>query len=425
MSNDEKKLQIPKQLGNDIRKFFMFLAIESRTKAKQPYKYISEARMSSTDSVAYMNEEQYTKYQGFITKLHALYPHSKNYDRRYAESKFREAMFQATKFSGDPNVNAKDAFKITIEAFQHTLCDWRVYIPVSGLALYKKTSWSFGKVFFCSKANRTFKLDAGELFMSSDNVTIHTVSRYYARLDVEAVDVSAATNLAIQEVEKHVNVLNALGRLYGAIKPKDPHNMYGDKGVVINDWTIHCTITPRTSGLRLGRSVALGGFNPTMLKAPFLRTHYKWRWISKQLKNPTSTLFEERILPALKWIGKSALRTSNEEIFLDYSLAVEAMYFETKHSGELTKELQLRIYKLLFTNTSYLSSAIESYNKFEYIYDLRSRIVHRGGVEVSENDIQLMYDLARASLQKIIYYPRFRQRTSKRFESWLMSGRKK
>jgi hypothetical protein len=308
-----------------------------------------------------------------------------------------------------------DGLKYVEDKFSISLSTWDVYFPVSGMLLHKKTKWAFGLAEFITTNNRSLlkliKLNQPHLFeLGPINCYLH--------LEVEASDHSSAINTSRPIADLHIAVLNALANIGGSASHNDPFSSYGNVGEHIHT----CTLVRKNNLLGCSRSMSLNlaGFSPHVLTAhPFIKKFDSLK-ISKKLTDIDDSLYQKRLIPALKWLGKAISQNSEEEVFLYYCLAFEAILYESNFKENLMDNLRKRAYKLMFTSGNYLGGSVTAFNKFSYLYGIRSAIVHRGGTEVTEEDVKLIKDLVVGGLYKFFGKNSCSKfKTSEELEKWL------
>lgn len=413
MTRSNKSPTLSFQLQKELKKFLKQLAYSAR-KTKGPI-VNSGAILGDKDGSVVLTQEEAHTYQSLIDKIKAAYP-----DDSLASNSLRSAVINATRLDGNPVKNSQSALEKLVKAYDIPIQEWDVYIPLTGFRMLKKTKWEFGEVVFLSKTNPQCK-EIFEELKQSINAALLTRVSFYAYIRVKAFTRNVAIALAYEKVELHASILNAMGVIAGSIKPKDTYSEYMPSGESINTVAIYKN-KKIVYGLTRQKSVPLGGFSPHILtNSEFIR-RFHWRHVHRQLAEQNRSIFMKRLLPSMKWLGRIVQKTANEEIFLCYCLALEALFFDTNYQdGELMQELKRRIYKLNFVSkSSYLGSVVTAYNKFNYLYKLRSKIVHRGGVDISDNDILLIRNMVIGSIYKMLYDKRFRyMKESSEFENWL------
>lgn len=359
-------------------------------------------------------------YENLQDKLSLVHSKSRKYGRQYAKDILTEAMWEVLDSNKSPNAAAIEAVEGIVRKLQVPIRTWQVYYPLTGFDIRKRTEWNFGAIRVVKATNKKFQHDVVKPLNQSSVKTNLTGIHFYAQVSVEAIDSDSALAKAKPILDLHIDTLNSMAIISGSTKHESVFSSYMAIGETVHFFVL--IGADNMFGWKRCMSLSLAGFNPHLLRSSQFIKLFGRNTISRELRAYSNDFFIKRIFPALKWSGRAAFQRKDEEIFLYYFLALESIYFESQYSGELMKELKSRIYTLLFTNRGWLGSSIEPYNKFGHLYKLRSDIVHRGGVEVSERDIELIKDLVVGSLFKIMRYGFFRQmKTSEQFESWFNS----
>ncbi|QQS44448.1 hypothetical protein IPM65_02520 [Candidatus Roizmanbacteria bacterium] len=418
--NDNSQIEINITLQKDLKRFFKTLLInlKSKNRAKDELKALQNHNrlLLGKEGIGItLIDKEYDQYRKIIKQLSEVFTKSKNYSKKYAETILIDAIWKVVESDKDINGAALEGSQHIKHKYTIGLSNWDIYFPVTGLLLHKRTEWNFGKAKFITIRNRkllnSFK---NRSFMPElGSVTC------FIYIQVKAIDHSSAINIAKPIADLHISTINALGVISGISKHNTSLSSYGGIGEKIHSFTF---VGKSRNLLGWSRSMSynLAGFSPHVLKSNSFIKLFKPIKISTKLKIMQDKLYTDRIFPALKWTGRAISQNTEEEIFLYYCLAFEAILYENNFKEELMKNLKKRAYKLLFTHGSYLGNTIEALNEFDHLYKLRSAIVHRGGTEVSEDDIQLIKSLVVGCLYKFYqtkYYERFK--TSKQLETWL------
>lgn len=416
-----KKITFPENEKVKLRKFLKTLLLNLRKKSRPEDELKSESKMflGKDGRVITLIGREIENYREILQILFDIYPKSKNYGKKYAEQTLKEAVWSVLRSKKGPNDSWKNGLKTIKKKYQITPISLNVYFPVSGIS-FKGTKWDFGPATFIKLNNRQFKKILDNNFLTTKWSSANPNINCFIKVKVKAADLSSAVNIAKPKADLYIAVLNALSDIAGSSKPGNIFSSYMSIGE-----SLHSSLMVFQGNKIIGISrcvtFSLSGFNPHVLRAYSFIRKFRIIKISKELKKYNKSLFLERIFPALKWMGKAACQKTSEEIFLYYCLGLESIIFDSKFRGEMVDILQKRVRRLLFTSGSYLGNSIQSYNNFEYLYEIRSKIVHRGGTEVADNDIFLIRNLVVGCLYKILNNESSfsRYKTSDQFEKWL------
>ncbi len=414
-------ISFPKDKEPDLKKFFKTLVFNLRKKTRLQDERAAENRMylGKDGRAVVLIDKEIEKHQDLLKVLSEIYPESKKYGKRYAEQTLKEAIWSVLGSKKEPKDSWKSGLKTINNKYQITLKMLTVYFPVSGIS-FKGTKWAFGPATFIKLGNREFKKILDNNFLTTKWSSANLKINCFIEIKIKAADLSSSVNIAKPKADLYIAVLNALSDIAGSSNPGNIFSSYMGVGESLHS-SLMVFQGNKIIGISRCLTFSLSGFNPHVLRAyPFIRK-FRIIKISKELKKYNNGLFLKRIFPALKWMGKAVCQETSEEIFLYYCLGLESIIFDSKFRGEMMNTLQKRIYRLLFTSGSYLGKSIQSYNNFKYLYEIRSKIVHRGGIEVADNDIFLIRNLVLGCLYKILNNKSSfsRYKTSDQFEKWL------
>jgi len=403
-----------------LKKFFRTVVLNLRKKSRIGDELKSEARMilgKEGRAIALIGKE-IEGYQDILQILSNIYPRSKNYGKSYAEQTLKEAIFSILGSKKKLSESWKDGLKVIRNKYQIKPTLWSIYFPVSGIS-FKSTKWSFGSVGFYKSSNRNFRKDIGKNLSIKELNSIQKNISCFLNVKIKAADFSSAAKIAKPTANLHIAILNALSNVAESSKLDSVFSSYMTIGESVHSFVI--TKDKSHFGISRCMSLNLVGFNPHVLRAcPFIK-RFGVKKISKELKKYDNSLFLKRIFPALKWTGRAVCQDTNEEVFLCYCLAFESVLYDPKSKKDVIENLKKRAFRLLFSSGSYLGNSIQADNKFKYLYKIRSAIVHRGGIQITDDDIFLIRNLVIGSLYKLLYCKSHlsRHRTSDQFEKWL------
>jgi hypothetical protein len=91
---------------------------------------------------------------------------------------------------------------------------------------------------------------------------------------------------------------------------------------------------------------------------------------------------EERLLAAIRWIGRGAVSPWNEQAFLCFIVAMEALVLGPNKNTDLTYRFKTRITRLV-ARKGHEEKVLAAVNR---LYGSRSAIVHRGSLKVDEDN---------------------------------------
>ncbi len=129
--------------------------------------------------------------------------------------------------------------------------------------------------------------------------------------------------------------------------------------------------------------------------------------VSEILAKENPTDLEERILASLQWAGRAQVEARREEAFLFYAIALETLVLGRKTTMEITHQLATRCAHL--AGGPSLDEKQLVVQKIRALYDLRSKIVHSGSLQIKEEELAQIREYSRLSLFFIIDVEPFRE----------------
>ena len=139
------------------------------------------------------------------------------------------------------------------------------------------------------------------------------------------------------------------------------------------------------------------------------------RLVDEWLKSPSISKISKLLLRPVRWCGRAIEARYLEDRFLQYAIALECLFLP-EGSRELTYRLSLRIAKLIGTQ---LDERIEITKTVRDLYGSRSRIVHGGTYETTEDDCKQIGTIAKESVISLLGNPEISTfNNAKELERW-------
>ena len=222
--------------------------------------------------------------------------------------------------------------------------------------------------------------------------------RPMAVLKVNARDAKAALSLAERRIRATVECLNFLsdtipghhGSLFLPTTHEAPSGVVrlaaADSGAMYTDYSDD---TPRGAfSIRKVRENAEG-----MVSCPFDRVD--------SLLASNRNEVEELLLTGVRWAGRATVATTAEESFLLFAIALECLVLPTERD-ELRYRLAHRVARLCGED---LDQRLELAKITKKLYDVRSKIVHSGHYEVTEDERAEIRIAAKVVILKLLTDP--------------------
>jgi hypothetical protein len=270
--------------------------------------------------------------------------------------------------------------------------DYACYVPVFGLAPDGLPTL-FGPVNFRLLSDS----DATKFFADRSKEERETVLRNSkllgntcAKVAVRARDADAARFLAERECRRVLDVVN----FFSDISHNDgwPYLPGEADSVNAEAWIGH------SNGFKILASDRRG---------PLTSFSFKKLHDEKWLKIPLARIrnlyksqngLSELILTAFQWAGRATVESKREESFILYTIALETIVLPVHH-GELGYRLRTRTARLLSKNKA-LRPEIQ--REIGSLYDIRSKIVHAGSYQVTDEDLGRLRVLVKGAIISIL-----------------------
>ncbi len=214
-------------------------------------------------------------------------------------------------------------------------------------------------------------------------------------LNVTAIDLAAAEDLATNRAVEYVDVLNYFSDLvpYHHGRVQIPGRVSHEPSVSIGAAGDGHLLThfsdvdppPLFSFERLREARQLG---EALSRAEELLSK-----VDKRSK------FEGVTLTAIAWAGRATVARALEESFLLFAIALESIVLPTREPAELLYRLGLRTAFLLESDAAKRS---ELRHQLKLLYGTRSEIVHNGSRRVTRQDVESMRVVAKGAITRVL-----------------------
>ena len=291
----------------------------------------------------------------------------------------------------------------------------RVYLPVGGLAL-EGLPTRVGTVRFAA-------LDEEQRVQFRNAVERHSVSdaekekrirliddefegngllgRPVGILEVPANDWTAAEELAIRELRMTIDIIN----FYSDLLP------YNDSQLrLTGDADTESLVAPQLrqdasewGSFHIGRRW-VGSLGELSLQRLWQIDEERGLGFgyATGLLSRTRTALEDQILASLQWAGRATVERRPEAAFLLYAISFESFFLSGGDNRELSYRLRLLAAHFIGRE---LEGRKDVFQKVSRVYEIRSKIVHRGYAQVTEADLGLMRWLSKTALIRMCTTP--------------------
>ena len=286
---------------------------------------------------------------------------------------------------------------------------WEIHVPVDGLETEKLPCRFGGCTFYFGDDNAILTLSKRLNTIFGTVADAASQDEFWRRcknllggrtcvwLHVEAVDESAARSLARKVLRNTVDVLSFFANLGG--QPRS-HLIYEDDA---RPGVLNTVIFSEELEIGSWPSERIGPVAPFSFAHSFLE-NAGFSKASQLLGKSKRSEFEERIISALQWAGRASVENRNEEAFLLFAISLESLLMDRDEKSEVTEILSVRASHVIGTNPS---GKHKIYKEMKQMYRRRSQIVHRGSVEVEEDELNLIRYFARFAILTMLTSSRF------------------
>jgi hypothetical protein len=402
-----------------------------------------------------LTREEAVNYFNCVNELHDSLPNKQYYDLKTVIGIVNEAILKSLDLlEHQPTIPFKKRLNSALEELASVLHKspdtWEVHYAVEGVSL-KRLPISIGKIELYSANKRGIEHlsdrvehiykkthhpeDQQQEFAKSvkEDLRKYFYRKVIAKVIVRSVTADAARSQALKELRSTLDVLNFFAdtlhppgiaaRAYlpgealrsGTFSPAFRLAASADEYTAI--YPSLYTVGP-LSYLELSRSrlrkLSKFGFNR----------------ISAILSKEESerSKLERRILSAFQWAGRATLvdlsnkkykeetDSRREEAFLLYTISLESLLLK-EEKVDNTNKFKTRGAALLAGNAA-TSKRVEKH--LSDLYDTRSRIVHDGNIDVSDEDLYYIRVYAKRALTIVLLSKKFQNmRTEEEFIKWL------
>jgi hypothetical protein len=374
------------------------------------------------------NPMEAAEYRDVVSALMKTYASDQLLSRRAVEAELRDAIFSAF---GGPQAK-KDGFKSRLVTALGKLdsgltrdpTSYSVFVPVAGASL-DGLPFTFGKIRLVRfndsqlrkfrSATRAHKIGEAEL-----RRRLTVISQLRSRelwdqpcavVQVKARDSNAAYEIARREAQDALDALNFFadltayqhGRLY-LPGVRDSRPIVTPVLAETGSWTL-----PHT---RAG-PIAFYDFDKLRQAtelAPVVRR------VHRIARSEGIHEVEDVLLTAVRWAGRAAIEVRKEHEFLLYAIALESAVLPGGNTEQLSYRLRLRVAHLLGRRPEKRKDLVRQVRD---LYKIRSKIVHSGWYQVSEEDLDRMRRTCKLVLLRLLTHKSIGQLKSlAELEAW-------
>ena len=308
---------------------------------------------------------------------------------------------------------------------------WDVYFAVEGFDL-TESCFVFGKVKFLAGEKATLRdirhriyriilqgsnSPQDKRFFCKDarqDVDEHYKGKTIAHIKVNAVDQEAAQGVAQRELKLTLDVLNLQTTF---VHPYGTRvRVYLPGQAVFRQQALHLLFDNSGNiGMQHELTGPMDNFRVASLNGD-TAVAFGITQASRILSLDKRSVIEERIVAAMRFAGRACADETREQAFLNFAIAIESLLGDKDSQGEITYKLAMRCAHLLSSDIEKRRQIRDSLKK---LYGVRSKIVHRGSLEVTDSQLGTIRTFARHALVKVLKSEDIRDlKTDDEFIQW-------
>lgn len=402
-----------------------------------------------------LTKEEAVKYFNCLHVLHDSLPKKDYYDLNSVSSLVNTAILKAIDLKGhQPTLPFKKRLSAALEELAdalHTLPDdWEVHYIVEGVSL-KRLPITIGKIEFYTANKTRMNLLSDRIDWIYGNTAYpkeqqlefaqyvnDDLKKYFsgktvAKVVVKAITHDAARSQALKELRSTLDVLNFFADLIESPGIAARSYLPGEafRGGAFSP-AFRLAKSAKGYAAVYPSSYIVGPLANMMLSRNTIRrlSKYGFNKISNILSKEEGerNKFERRILSAFQWAGRATLidlsnkqykeytDSRREEAFLLYTISLESLLLREEKEDN-TNKFKTRGASLLRIRAVNRLGLEKHLSK---LYDVRSRIVHDGNTEVSNEDLYYIRGYAKRALRVVLLKEVFQKmKTEDEFIRWL------
>jgi hypothetical protein len=238
-----------------------------------------------------------------------------------------------------------------------------------------------------------------------------TLGGTWCEVHVEAIDKEAALRLAERRIRLTIDVINFFA---GLTQGRTQIFLPGDAGPSPRN-ALRIASDGSTRDLAQVRVGPFAEFSFTQIPEAMTRL-LELQKVSDWLAVSRPSDLQDRTLSALQWAGRAAIEERREEAFLVYAIALEGLLLGGKSHVELTERLAVRGAHLLSGDPKARENV---YDDLRVLYRIRSKIVHSGSLEVTDDELERIAAVVRGALVTMLHLsPLAEMTTESQLEDW-------
>jgi Apea-like HEPN len=375
----------------------------------------------------FLSQRETAEYARVVSRLMDDFVKHEDMSRRSVERYLQDVLFAAFDIHSRTTVSFDDRLASGVAGLWRRLTqpasEYTIWVPVGGLAP-EGLPRRFGKLRFVLMDEtqlRRLSSPRGQGLTKADIASRHRAladlkglpswGEGTAVVTLQARDDDAAGELAQRETRRTLDVLNFFADIvpynYGWLYvPGETAAVTRGAPVLRADGMLSIPFT-REGPLH---TFKLSSIEDTAFLKPSVRR------VDRLMRSEIVPSMCSVILASIQWAGRASTEPTREQAFLLYAIALETLMLPEESRQGLTYRLRIRVAHLLGKNRS---SRKEVSALVNHLYDVRSRIVHSGSYEVTDDDLGRLKSIVKQCLLRALMDRRVRRLESpEAFRQW-------
>lgn len=237
-----------------------------------------------------------------------------------------------------------------------------------------------------------------------------------ASIVVDAVDEDAAYDLGEEEIRRTIDVINFYADIWRPRNLRAFAYVSSDERESSERWMVYRQDASWIGGAGL---TVLDQFDNVWLP-PEESDDGKTCGLNRVhqiLSKSARTEVDQRLLSALRWTGRATAERRDDQAFLFFAIALEALLTGRTVQGDISYRIAMRSARLCAGED--IHSRRSCRDRVKRLYDLRSRIVHQGFMDVTSGDVESFRQVVKAAIIAVLTQEHFWSlESNKSFEDW-------
>ncbi len=413
MGNRNRQMVISQTLEAKIRD--LIIKINSAIKPDGAISFYSGIFfMRSSEGVFKLDQEETQMYEAVLRTIVDQVCTNRLISRKFAGHTLQTAIFETLDISKKRREKIfEQRLDFAIENFKRTLTQashkFVYYYPIEGLNP-EGLPIRIGdiEIFVIQEEHlhEIYRLSPNDAQEGKKQSTYQLVSeikeqgvlgKIFSRTVVEAVDKEAAEEIALQSLQKTLEIIN----FFGDLTPYT--NGFAYLPGTADRTRIYSFLRNPVDDLTQTNTSLVGSVMPIsfeVIKQADQMNEIGFQKLMDIISKPINDL-QNKIITAIRWAGKGIVHERlgrNEDAFLHFAIALESLILLDQKT-ELNYRLSIRLAHLLGKSGEYRPGIAKQIRE---LYEIRSQIVHSGNFDIADVDLASIRFITRSTIVHLI-----------------------